>query len=188
MARARQLAAELDEWDTLAAALNRYGIRHLAPHVRTRKPLPEGEELIRQLFSAGPVRLQEATIPLLITHPDLDVVAQRAIGSLNGKTRQRAMYRYVAASALQRMWITRLRGELGPCRLIAPAYLDELNLPSLDLDFGRAALVALSNREEAEYGYDAWAGYSSLMDLFLAEVVDPAWGRCDARLRRTRAD
>ena len=172
-----------DEWDTLATALNRYGILHVAPHVRSKNAVLQAEDLFRQLATARAVRLQEAIIPLLLTHPDLDAAARRAIESLAGDVRQRAMYRYVAASALQRMWMTRLQCDLGPRHAIVPAYLQELGLPPLEVDKGRATLVALSNREEAEYGYDAWAGYASLMDLFLSELVNPAWGRRDAPVR-----
>jgi len=46
---------------------------------------------------------------------------------------------------------------------------------------GRATLLALSNQEEARFGYDAWAGYTSLMDLFLSELIDPRWGKTRAR-------
>ena len=91
------------------------------------------------------------------------------------------MVRYVAAAALQRMWRTRLQTDLGPQPLIPPAYLDELGLPSLEDDFGQATLLALARREEERFGHDAWAGYTSLMDLFLIEIQLDGWGQPHAR-------
>jgi hypothetical protein len=170
-----------EEWDTLATSLNRYGIRHVAPGQRVRGKVPRGEELVYRLATSPFVRLREAMILLLLTHPDLDELARRAIERLGGDARLKAMYRYLAACALQRAWWTRLAADLGPRRPIQPAYLDELGLPSLDEDFGRATLLALSNQEEARFGYDAWAGYTSLMDLFLSELIDPRWGKTRAR-------
>src|SRR5262249_22348687 len=127
------------------------------------------------------VRLQEATILLLLTHPELDAAARRAIERLEEPARKKAMLRYVAACALQRMWWTRLAQDLGPRRQITPAYLEALGVPPLERDLGRDTLLELSNREEATFGYDAWAGYTSLMDLFLGELRDPTWGTGDAR-------
>lgn len=158
------------EWDILTAALNLHGVYSVVPVGRPTEALPEDEDLFRRLAAATSVRLQEAIIPLLLTDPDLQDTARRAIGRLEGRTRFRAMRRYVAAAALQREWWTRLRLALGPKSRLEPAYLDELSLPSLDLDFGRTTLLALSNAEEQAEGYDAWAGYTSLMDHFLAEI------------------
>jgi hypothetical protein len=95
------------------------------------------------------------------------------------------MRRYVAASALQRMWRTRIELALGPSLLLEPAYLDELGLPPLEDDFGCPTLRALASDEEQRYGYNAWAGYTSLMDLFLAEIELRGWGSSDlgARLK-----
>jgi hypothetical protein len=169
-----------NEWDTLAAALNRYGVKHIAPRRRVAGPLPRDEELIYRLAKSSFVRLREAIIPLLLTHPDLDAATRRVIARLDGDARLKAMYKYVAASALQRMWWTRLARDLGPRRPIEPAYLDVLGLPPLEDDFGRATLVALSNVEEARFGYSAWAGYESLMELFLNELIDPTWGKIRA--------
>jgi hypothetical protein len=169
------------EWDTLATALNRYGIRHIAPVQRVTGRLPRGEELFFRLATSSFVRLREAMILLLLTYPDLDVAARSAIERLAGNAGLKAMYYYVAACALQLMWWTRLSSDLGPRRVIQPDYLEDLGLPPLTEDFGRATLLALSNQEEARFGYGAWAGYRSLMDLFLGELIDPRWGKTRAR-------
>ena len=55
-----------------------------------------------------------------------------------------------------------------------------LELPDLDKDFGETALLDLSNREEEIYGYDAWNGYNSVMDLFLSHY-------CNTWRKRPRA-
>jgi hypothetical protein len=169
-----------NEWDLLASALNRYGIRHVAPGQRSSGKLPRGDDLFYRLATSRFVRLREAIILLLLTHPDLDVLAHRAIERLSGDVRLKASYYYVAGCALQRMWRTRLATDLGPRRRIEPAYIDEHGLPSLDGDFGQATLLALSNQEEARFGYDAWAGYTSLMDLLLGMPIDPNWGKVGA--------
>lgn len=165
----------------MATALNRQGIRHLAPRQRAGGRLATGAELFQCLAEASAVRLQEAAIVLLLTSPELAGEARVAIERLQGPARRRAMARYVAAAALQRMWRTRLLTDLGPQPWIAPAYLQELGLPELDGDFGRTTLRALCQQEEALYGHDAWAGYTSLMDLFLAEIQLKGWGRRSAR-------
>ena len=86
------------------------------------------------------------------------------------------MRRYVAA-ALQRMARTRIQATLGPSPLIEPAYVDELGLPPLDEEFGRAAQLELADQERARYGYDAWGTYRGLLDLFLNEIRRREWGR-----------
>lgn len=176
------------EWDRLAEALNRYGVCHIAPLTKPRGAVPSDPVgLLLRLAKASDVRLQEAAILLLLTHPKLAPAAQDAISRLGGVQRDRAMRRYIAASALQRMWRTRISLALGrPASevLIPPAYLDILRLPPLEEDYGRATLRALAADEEARYGYDAWAGYTSLMDLFLAEIGLQGWGQRSDELRR----
>src|SRR5262245_59615461 len=101
-------STDADEWDLLASALNRYGVKHIAPQARVEANVPAGEELFRRLTLARSVRLREAAILLLLTHPNLDAAARSAIDHLSGDARLRAKYRYVVAAALQRMWWTRL--------------------------------------------------------------------------------
>ena len=171
------------EWDVLATALDRWGVRHLAPHRRRRAGVPRtAPDLFERLLVASEPRLRQAAVLLLLTHPELAADAQPAIDRLDGIDRDRAMRRYVAAAALQRMARTRIALSLGPQPLIPPAYLDELGLPPLDDEFGRATLLALSAQEEDRYGYDAWRTYRSLLDLFLTEARRRDWGTmCDNR-------
>ncbi|MBI2939560.1 MAG: hypothetical protein HYY04_03910 [Chloroflexi bacterium] len=169
------------EWDELTSALQDYGILHVRPGRRTRTRLPSAAPLFRRLAGARAVRLQEASILLLLTHPHLAAAAREAIEGLAGPERDRAMRRYVAAAALQRLWRTRIETEIGRQPLIEPAYLDQLGLPSLDEDFGRRTLYELSRQEESLYGYNAWAGYTSLMELFLGEIRLSGWGKMRAR-------
>ena len=166
------------DWDVLAASLNSYGINHLAPSGQPDRSLvTDPEKLFRALVTARAVRLQEAAIVLLITHPSLAAAALTAIDSISGSARVQAVRRYVVACCLQRMWRSRLQLTLGPQRLIPPAFLDELHLPPLELDDGRATLRALAEREEEAHGHNAWDGYASLMNLVLAQVELPGWGR-----------
>lgn len=177
MVEARQ-STPLDEWDVLVGALERRGIRHLAPGrpVSAQETPRDAEALFLRLGQSQEVRLNEAIIPLLLTHPHLAEAAHRAFARLSGAARDKALRRYVAAAALQRMWKTRLSLALGPRPLLPPAYLEELGLPPLEQDDGRATLWELARQEERRYGYDAWAGYTSLADLVLAEMARRGWG------------
>lgn len=166
------------EWDRLAAALNAYGVIHIAPTLPPAGAVPlDATELFFALARSADVRLQEAVVLLLLTHPKLAAACTTAIGRLTGRERDRAQRRYVAAAALQRMWRTRVQLALGPQAEIPAAYLEELVLPALDEDFGRVALMRLSEQEEDRYDYNAWAGYTSLMDLFLAQIERQGWGK-----------
>lgn len=173
---AAPIQPEDQEWDRLATFLNRRGIQHLAPRRRSAAATPTDDRLYELLLASRNVRLQEAAVLLLLTYPATAVAFRAAVGRLDGVQQDRARRRYVAAAALQRMWRTRLATDLGPQPLIPPAYIEELRLPPLEQDFGRTTLLGLAEREEAEYGYDAWAGYGSLMDLFLGEVGFQRWG------------
>jgi hypothetical protein len=176
------------EWDTLATALNRRGIHHLAPGRVRRSGLPRTlRELYGRLWSTGTSRLHQATVFLLMTHPDSAIEAQAVIDALSGVERDRAIRRYVAAAALQRMARTRIGQHLGPQPLIPPAFLDDLDLPSLDDEFGRETLLALADQEQARYGYDAWGTYLNLLDLFLGEIRSRTWGIDASAHRRDTA-
>jgi hypothetical protein len=168
-----------DEWDELTAALNQWGIIHVAPG----RPHPHGasmsaRDLIARLAQSTDPRLRQAIVPLLLTHPQLAGDARAAIEELSGTARDLAMRRYVAAAAMQRMARTRIEMRLGAQPAIPPAYLAELDLPSLDEAFGRETLLALAERERKRYGYDAWGTYRTLLDLFPAEMRRKGWGAC----------
>jgi hypothetical protein len=171
------LGALADEWDELTTALNRLGVLHVAPGA----PWPDGvpssaTELFTRLWRSRDPRLQQASVVLLLTHPDLAADARDAIARLEGVTRERAKRRYVAAAALQRMAKTRIAMRLGPKPLIPEAYLDDFELPPLDKEFGRKTLLALAKQEQRRFGYDAWATYRTLLDHFLNEIQRRHWG------------
>jgi hypothetical protein len=174
------------EWDLMTTALNRLGVIHLAP----RRPRGRGAprtavELFERLFRSPEARLHQATVLLLLTHPSLASSARAAIAGLEGSERDRAIRRYMAAAALQRMAWTRLELRLGRRELIPPSYREELGLPSLNEEFGRSALLALATDEQARYGYNAWATYRTLLDLLLAEMRRREWGNvCDDQLTK----
>ena len=173
-----------DEWDLLATALNDYGVIHVAPRRRRRSGLPaSATELFERLLISREPRLKQAAIVLLLTQPALAACASTAIEALSGAARDRAMRRYVAAAALQRMARTRIAMQLGPQPDLPAHFVDDLRLPPLSEEYGRAALFDLAAQEEALYGYDAWGTYLSLLDLFLAESRRAGWGRVTARSR-----
>jgi hypothetical protein len=169
-----------DEWDVLATALNRCGIRHVAPDRWVHRGVPIGQALIRALLTATSIRLQEAVTPFLLTYPERAADVQGVIVTLEGRARERAIGRYVAAAALQRLWRSRLACWLGPQPLIPDAYRSELGLPPLTSNHGEDTLWALAEWERSRWGHNAWAGYTALMDLFLTEITRPGWGGRDA--------
>ena len=173
-----------DEWDTLVTALNRWGVVHVAPGWRRADGVPRtARDLFERLALVGEPRLQQAAVVLLLTHPRLAADARSVIDDLAGVPRDRAMRRYVAAAALQRMAWTRIALRLGPQPALPPVYLDELNLPPLDEEFGRVTLLALAAQERVRYGYDAWGTYLALLDLFLTEIRRRDWGTtCESEL------
>ena len=181
----RERLSDADQWDTLTSALNELGIVHVAPVRRRRLPSSlTVRTLFGQLFQACDSRIQQASIFLLLTYPDLASDAQLAIDELTGVTRDRAIRRYVAAASMQRMAKTRIAMQLGSRPDIPPAFHAELLLPPLDLEYGKAALIELARQEEARYGYDAWGTYSSLLELFLAESRSASWGHASTRGER----
>ncbi len=165
------------EWDRLTTALNRRGVIHLAPERQRRVGVPStARELFGRLALSPESRLQQAAVMLLLTHPHLAADAQAAIDRLDGAARDRAMRRYVAAAALQRMARTRIALQLGVQPPIPAAYVDALGLPSLDEEFGRATLLTMAEQEQGRYGYDAWVTYWALLDRFLTEIRRSGWG------------
>ncbi len=166
-----------NEWDILATALNRWGVVHVAPGHPVRVGLPAtASELFERLARAVAPRLQQAIVVMLLTHPHLAADAQAAIERLDGVLRDRAMRRYVAAVALQRMAKSRIGLSLGSQPLVPVAYLPALNLPPLDAEFGRVTLLALAAQEQERYGYDAWGTYRTLLDHFLNDILRRGWG------------
>lgn len=175
-----------DEWDILTSALNDYGVIHVAPRRRRSSGLPpSATELFERLLTSPERRLQQAAIVLLLTQPTLADCASAAIQKLSGVARDRAMRRYTAAAALQRMARTRIAMQLGPQPDLPEHFVDHLELPPLTEEYGRAALFELARQEEALYGYDAWDTYLSLLDLFLAESRRAGWGRVADRRNRS---
>jgi hypothetical protein len=165
------------EWDELTTALNRWGVLHVAPVEPRRDGVPEtATALFARLATSAEPRLHQAIVVLLLTHPDLAADARAAIERLVGVEQDRAKRRYMAAAALQRMARTRIALRLGQQPLIPVAYLDDLDLPPLEEEFGRVTLLALAAQESDRYGYDAWGTYRTLLDLFLSEFRRRDWG------------
>ena len=169
------------EWDHLTAALNQWGILHVGPGAPVPVADLSARELVSRLLRSAEPRLHQAVVPFLLTHPEMASDAQAAIATLPEPERDRGMRRYVAAAALQRLARTRIALALGDQPLLPPAYVSDLGLPSLDAEFGRETLLALSEQERQRHGYDAWGTYLGLFDLFLTEIENRRldWGtRC----------
>lgn len=166
------------DWDTLTSALSDRGVLHVAPGRERRSSAPASAgELFERLVTFPEPRLQQAAALLLLTHPEAAAEAQAAIERLAGVQRDRAMRRYVAAAAMQRMVRTRIDLQIGRRPDIPPRFIADLEFSPLDEEFGRDTLIELARQEEALYGYDAWGTYRALLDLFLPESRRSGWGR-----------
>src|SRR5688572_2768378 len=74
-----------EEWDVLAAALNRWGVDHVVPaSPGPHESIPGPAELFERLWRTDDARLHQATVFLLLTHPRLAADARRAIVRLDG--------------------------------------------------------------------------------------------------------
>lgn len=156
-------------WDELAAALNARGVRHVAP-TRPVRASVDDVDLFARLWSSRDPRLRESPVALLLVQPDQAGAAAQAIEHLSEPERERAMMAYVAASALQRMWRTRLGLALGRQPWLPPRFLERWSLPPLEQHHGELTLLAVAELEEAAHGYAALAGYRALMDGLLGEL------------------
>jgi len=87
--------------------------RRASPTPRTGLP-GSASALFERLLTSREPRLQQAAIILLLTQPALAGSAIEAVRNLTGAARDRAMRRYVAAVAMQRMARTRIVMQLGP--------------------------------------------------------------------------
>jgi hypothetical protein len=156
-------------WDELTSALNARGVRHVAP-TRAVGSSIDDVGLFVSLWSSSDARLRESAVALLLVRPELADAAVRAIALLPEPRRERAMMAYVAASALQRMWRTRLGLALGAQPTIPARFLGRWSLPPLEEHHGELTLVAVAELEEATHGYAALTGYHALMDGLLGEL------------------
>src|SRR5437879_1219530 len=84
-ANVRPLGSDADtEWDELTTALNDLGILHVAPGRLLGNSLVDDiSTLFERLMTSRETRLQQASIFLLLTHPELAGAAREAIGHLH---------------------------------------------------------------------------------------------------------
>ncbi|MGH2411454.1 MAG: hypothetical protein ACRDGS_13980, partial [Chloroflexota bacterium] len=115
-------AAIADEWDTLADALAREGVRYLTggadwEHIGG-SPLPgAGAEhwdpalLLRALAASRHARLRDAIIALLLLHPEYsgNALTLVANGDRSAFGHGELQARLIAAACLQRLWWFTLR-------------------------------------------------------------------------------
>jgi hypothetical protein len=140
------------ERDALTTTLTQLGMVDLALGGRPRRGIPpDPRGLFRRRCGSDDPRLHEAIIHLL-TRPDFAVVARALIADLTRESWDGAARRYLAAAAMLRIARPPIPEHLGEAALIGPAYVLVRSTPPLDEDFGRKALRALANAEDARHG------------------------------------
>jgi hypothetical protein len=150
-------AFDADEWDTLVHALREWGVRyftggHIAPGTAGDPSLRDPVLLMCRLAASPDPRLRESLAALFLVHPELASHAREAATRLGPPHRERLIEAYVAAVYLQRLWRTRLRRHLGQQPELPPYWIEELDLPSADDDFGRIGLAHLGERSRRTTG------------------------------------
>src|SRR5579859_4053986 len=129
------------ELATLIAALRAWGIDYLtAGAARQAPPAIPPAQLLQRLARASGGRVRDASISLLLLHPELAEVIPLALASADQETREQLITLVQAALYLQRIWLTQLALALGhpPEFPEAPftALWEARQLPPPALDYG----------------------------------------------------
>jgi hypothetical protein len=138
---------------SLVAALRGWGIDYLTSDGSL---MPESTippvELLHRLAQSPQARIRDATIALLLLHPELAGVMLTALASADQETREQLTTLVLAALYLQRIWLTQLTLALGkPPRFPeAPfaALWEARCLPPPALNYGEPGLRALEAAEQ----------------------------------------
>ena len=171
------------EWDLLSTALTRYGIHVARPVDVPVGAIPWGRHLITRLLGSRSLRLQEAAVLLLATHPHLVPEAHAVVrdaGGLHpsgGLAQIRAAHRYVAASALRRGILTDTGDRGRTAALFGREILEDLNFITNEEAPDLGTLDEIAKREDGRYGYErASIAYCALTRLLIGAQTETRYG------------
>ena len=152
--------------DDLVAGLHARGVCYLAPTPAGDERVVTDEELVLGLAESKDSRLRFALVALLLRHPMLSEVVERACArALPANVLGELRKRYLAALYLQRLWRTRLRLAFGDSPLIPERFTAEFQLPSPEVMHGELGLQRLTEHSP----YNDWSSYEQLVDLLIEQ-------------------
>jgi hypothetical protein len=171
-----------DETDRLIAELRARDIgfftgghdQALAAEVISHPLAPS--ELLHQLPASNEPRVRDATIALLLLHPDLAEHLPATILPLEEASADQLIVLALAATYLQRRWRTRLTLALGPQPEVPARFWHAWNLPDPDgppPESPECGLRALAVRERLRRGLPL--NYLALWEQQVDHLVSQAW-------------
>ncbi len=146
-----------EELASLVSALRAWGLDYLITDAARQlsPPIPP-VQLLQRLARAPEPRVRDATIALLLLHPELAEIISVALAAADQETREQLSTLILAALYLQRIWLTQLALALGhpPQFPESPfaALWEARQLPPPALDYGEPGLRALEAVEQRRRG------------------------------------
>lgn len=146
-----------EETAALVAALRAWGIDYLTASVAPRAgtSIPP-VQLLQRLAQSPQARIRDATIALLLLHPELAEAIPTALAAAGQETREQLITLVLAALYLQRIWLTQLALALGHLSQFPEgafaALWEARRLPPPALDYGESGLRALEAEEQRRRG------------------------------------
>ena len=147
--------------------------RRASPTPRTGLP-GSASALFERLLTSREPRLQQAAIILLLTQPALAGSAIEAVRNLTGAARDRAMRRYVAAVAMQRMARTRIVMQLGPQPDLPEQFSKSSDCRPLPTSMGGLHCSSLPGKRRCRTDTTPGAPICRCWNCFSRRVVVPA--------------
>jgi hypothetical protein len=154
---------------SVVASLRKFGIELLAsPDTAVVTEIQTVDLGI--LLSSENVHFSDVVIPLILDSPEF-CAKFTSLAKLDPSLQIEAKLLYTAAAALQRRWWTTLNLYKAQTRL-ADVYGNELGLPSVDLNFGMDALVAVEDRLRslARLPCNYIKGFDRMIQLYLTQL------------------
>ncbi len=157
----------IHEYETLVAALRRYGVEYLSPSDAKLDHMIDDETLIASLASHPEARLRQALIALFLLQPQLAPLVPRLQNTTRPSAAQELVAYYTAAMYLQHMWRTRLGHYLKAVQELPDYFSVELCLPQPQEEYGKAGLHLLSDWHArlSSYHFNHLSSYESVAEL-----------------------
>ncbi|MEP7200483.1 MAG: hypothetical protein ABI874_11750 [Chloroflexota bacterium] len=127
-------------------------------------------ELISALAQADDPRLRLALIALFLARPAFGSLMPSAVAQLPMPAALALKQYYTAAACLQRYWRTRLSAVVANPMPLPDWFSRDLNLPDLDVLYGRLALRALADQMAAQHDdADFWTAFQKSFEDFIRQ-------------------
>ncbi len=162
----------IHEYETLVAALHRYGVDYLSPSDARLDQTIDDETLIASLASHSEARLRQALIALFLLQPQLAPIVPNLQTELVPHAAQELSAYYSAAMYLQRMWRTRLGHYLEAVNELPDHFSAELSLPHPQEEHGKVGLHALADWHArfSPYRFNHLSAYEGVAELLFQSL------------------